>query len=87
AIEENSLRLVFQPIVDSKTSKVTSFESLLRWQLDGENIFPDEFIAIAEQYGLITELGIWVIEQACIQATKLSHLQPQIAISVNVSVI
>lgn len=87
AIEENSLRLVFQPIVDSKTSKVTSFESLLRWQLGGENIFPDEFIAIAEQYGLITELGIWVIEQACIQATKLSHLQPQIAISVNVSVI
>ncbi|MEL0654062.1 EAL domain-containing protein [Pseudoalteromonas issachenkonii] len=87
AIEENSLRLVFQPIVDSKTSKVTSFESLLRWQLDGENIFPDEFIAIAEQYGLITELGIWVIEQACIQAKKLSHLQPQIAISVNVSVI
>ena len=87
AIEENSLRLVFQPIVDSKTSKVTSFESLLRWQLDGENIFPDEFITIAEQYGLITQLGLWVIDQACIQAKKFSHLQPQIAVSVNVSVI
>jgi len=87
AVEDNGLRLVFQPIVDSKTLKVTSFESLLRWQLDGENIFPDEFIAIAEQYGLITELGIWVIEQACIQAKKFTHLHPQIAISVNVSVI
>ena len=87
AVEENGLRLVFQPIVDSKTNKVTSFESLLRWQLDGENIFPDEFITIAEQYGLITELGLWVIDQACIQAKKFSHLQPQIAISVNVSVI
>jgi len=87
AIKENSLRLVFQPIVDSKTNKVTSFESLLRWQLDGENIFPDEFITIAEQYGLITDLGIWVIEQACIQAQKFNHLKPQIAVSVNVSVI
>jgi len=87
AIEENSLRLVFQPIVDSKTSKVTSFESLLRWQLDDENVFPDEFITIAEQYGLITELGIWVIEQACVQVKKFIHLQPEIAISVNVSVI
>ncbi|MBQ4858043.1 bifunctional diguanylate cyclase/phosphodiesterase [Pseudoalteromonas sp. MMG007] len=87
AIKENSLRLVFQPIVDSKTNKVTSFESLLRWQLDGEDIFPDEFIAIAEQYGLITDLGIWVIEQACIQAQKFNNLKPQIAVSVNVSVI
>uniref|UniRef100_UPI00197F57BD putative bifunctional diguanylate cyclase/phosphodiesterase n=1 Tax=Pseudoalteromonas sp. Z1A6 TaxID=2686349 RepID=UPI00197F57BD len=87
AIEENSLRLVFQPIVDSKTSKVTSFESLLRWQLDGENIFPDEFITIAEQYGLITQMGLWVIEQACIQANKFNHLPTKIAVSVNVSVI
>ncbi|MCQ8890148.1 EAL domain-containing protein [Pseudoalteromonas carrageenovora] len=87
AIKENSLRLVFQPIVDSRTNKVTSFESLLRWQLDGENIFPDEFIAIAEQYGLITELGLWVIEQACVQALKFNHLEPHIAVSVNVSVI
>ncbi|TMP12527.1 GGDEF-domain containing protein [Pseudoalteromonas sp. S3178] len=87
AIKENSLRLVFQPIVDSKTNKVTSFESLLRWQLDGENIFPDEFIAIAEQYGLITELGLWVIQQACVQAQKFNHLKPHIAVSVNVSVI
>ncbi|MBG9992045.1 putative bifunctional diguanylate cyclase/phosphodiesterase [Pseudoalteromonas sp. NZS37] len=87
AIEENSLRLVFQPIVDSKTSKVTSFESLLRWQLDGENIFPDEFITIAEQYGLITQMGLWVIEQACIQAKKFNHLPEKIAVSVNVSVI
>nr|WP_231612801.1 EAL domain-containing protein [Pseudoalteromonas sp. NZS11_1] len=87
AIEENSLRLVFQPIVDSKTSKVTSFESLLRWQLDGENIFPDEFITIAEQYGLITQMGLWVIEQASIQANKFNHLPTKIAVSVNVSVI
>ncbi|XQF93348.1 diguanylate cyclase domain-containing protein [Pseudoalteromonas espejiana] len=62
AIKDNGLRLVFQPIVDSQTAKVTSFESLLRWQLNGESIFPDEFIAIAEQYNLITELGLWVIE-------------------------
>ncbi|WP_350604136.1 EAL domain-containing protein [Pseudoalteromonas sp. SMN1298-MNA-CIBAN-0114] len=87
AIEENSLRLVFQPIIDSKTSKVTSFESLLRWQLDGENIFPDEFIIIAEQYGLITQMGLWVINQACIQAKKFNHLPEKIAVSVNVSVI
>lgn len=87
AIKDNGLRLVFQPIIDSKTTKVTSFESLLRWQLNGEAIFPDEFIAIAEQYNLITELGLWVIEQACMQAKAFKNLQPAIAVSVNVSVI
>ncbi|WP_096739963.1 putative bifunctional diguanylate cyclase/phosphodiesterase [Pseudoalteromonas atlantica] len=87
AIKDNGLRLVFQPIVDSQTAKVTSFESLLRWQLNDEAIFPDEFIAIAEQYNLITELGLWVIEQACVQACTFKNVQPPIAVSVNVSVI
>jgi EAL domain-containing protein (putative c-di-GMP-specific phosphodiesterase class I) len=86
AIEQQQLRLVFQPIVSSKNSRVVAFEALLRWQLDDDNIPPDEFIGIAEQYGLIHEVGAWVLKAACLQARKWSLEQP-LAVCVNVSVI
>jgi diguanylate cyclase (GGDEF)-like protein len=87
AIAENALRLVLQPIVDSHTNQVSCFEALLRWQMDGENVTPDEFIPIAEQYNLINEIGYWVIKQACTEYTQYNLDTNQIAISVNVSVI
>jgi diguanylate cyclase (GGDEF)-like protein len=86
AIEKQQLRLVFQPIVSSKNNKVAAFETLLRWQLDDENIPPDEFICIAEQYGLIHEIGAWVLKDACLQASQWSSEQA-LAVCVNVSVI
>ena len=86
AIEKQQLRLVFQPIVSAKNSRVVAFEALLRWQLDDDNIPPDEFIGIAEQYGLIHEVGAWVLKAACLQARQWSSEQP-LAVCVNVSVI
>jgi len=86
AIEKNQLRLVFQPILGSGDIKISAFEALLRWQLDDDNIPPDEFIPIAEQYGLIHEIGAWVLQQACEQAV-LWDVQQKVAVCVNVSVI
>lgn len=86
AIEKQQLRLVFQPIIRSEDLKTAAFEALIRWQIEGENIPPEEFIGIAEQYGLIHEIGAWVLEKACLQASQWDIAQ-QVAVCVNVSVI
>jgi len=84
AIELNQFHLLYQPIVRASDCHVVSFEALLRWTLNQENIPPDEFIAIAEQYGQIRHIGAWVLEQAC----KTASLWPKhIAVCVNVSVV
>jgi diguanylate cyclase (GGDEF)-like protein len=86
AIENEQLRLVFQPIICAKSLKVAAFEALLRWQLDDQHIPPDEFIPIAEQYGLIHEIGAWVLQEACMQA-KQWNIEREVIVCVNVSVI
>ena len=89
AIEKQQLRLVYQPIVAAKSHQVVAFEALLRWNFDGENIPPDKFIPIAEQYGLIINLGTWILQQSCIAAANWQALNydPQPSVSVNVSVL
>ena len=88
AIQKNQLRLVFQPIVSSdKRAGIVSFEALLRWNFDGENIPPDMFIGIAEQYGLINQIGAWVLNESCKAAVGWQSLKKNLAISINVSVL
>ncbi|WP_353368851.1 EAL domain-containing protein [Aliiglaciecola sp. NS0011-25] len=86
AIENQQLRLVFQPIVDSETFQPVAFEALLRWQLVNESIPPYEFISIAEQYGQIRKIGAWVLCEAC-KAAKSWQTQKALSVAVNVSVI
>lgn len=86
AIELNQLRLVFQPIVLSENLKISAFEVLIRWKLDDIDIPPDEFIPIAEQYGLIIEIGEWVLRKSCEQASKW-NAKEQVAVCVNISVL
>lgn len=66
ALRNHSLSVKFQPIHEAKTGRVASFEALVRWRSSefGE-IYPDEFIPVAEKKGLITELGYQVFEKAC----------------------
>ena len=68
AIEDGSLMLYYQPILDLQTQKIISYEALLRWKNE-KGVFYDteEVIAIAEQGPLILQLGIWVFDTACEQ--------------------
>jgi len=86
AIDKGELRLVYQPIVNAKTGKTEAFEALLRWNSAFGPIPPDQFIPIAEQYGQIKSIGLWVLDQACQQAKSFQLVSPNLAMCVNVSV-
>jgi diguanylate cyclase (GGDEF)-like protein len=68
ALERGELHLVYQPIVDTGSREFISMEALLRWRhpLRGE-LLPGEFIDVAEEFGLMTGLGDFVLEQSCRQ--------------------
>ena len=65
ALVNEELELHYQPLLDAKTSKVTAYEALLRWNHPERGIVsPDSFIEVCEQSGLILAIGDWVIRQA-----------------------
>ncbi|MBM6550791.1 putative bifunctional diguanylate cyclase/phosphodiesterase [Marinomonas ostreistagni] len=86
AVHRHELSLVYQPIVDSTTGQIASVEALLRWTLDDERIPPDEFIAIAEQYGFIRSIGIWVLGEACLAGKRMQAHHQDLGMCVNVSI-
>jgi diguanylate cyclase (GGDEF)-like protein len=85
ALEGNELELHFQPQFACDTLDVVGVEALLRWRHPtGGYISPATFIPIAEECGLINQLGIWVLEQACVEAASW---RPRCRVAVNVSVV
>ena len=66
ALANNSFQVFYQPLFDLKTKKISTCEALLRWPhpLRGM-ISPAEFIPVAEEMGLIVDLGKWVLREAC----------------------
>ncbi|HXD16990.1 MAG TPA: EAL domain-containing protein, partial [Vicinamibacterales bacterium] len=65
AINNNDFEVHYQPIVSLASSMCVGFESLVRWTRNGKAVSPAEFIPIAEELGVIDELGAWVLQQAC----------------------
>jgi diguanylate cyclase (GGDEF)-like protein len=71
AIEKNQLSLEYQPIIDLRRNVVSGFEALARWQHPIKGAIPPTvFIPIAEDSGLILQLGEWALREACSQAAK-----------------
>jgi diguanylate cyclase (GGDEF)-like protein len=85
AIERQEFSLVFQPIVDLQNHTVVKAEALLRWRTDDRVVPPLEFIAIAEETGLITTIGDFVIRQACKTLQTWHTLGLNLSVAVNVS--
>jgi diguanylate cyclase (GGDEF)-like protein/PAS domain S-box-containing protein len=87
AVEAGTLQVHYQPQVDLRTGRVTGFEALLRWTHPERGpISPAEFIPIAESSGLIVDLGLWVLREACRQGRAwLDAGLPPRSVSVNVS--
>ncbi|WP_435417389.1 EAL domain-containing protein [Parerythrobacter aurantius] len=83
AIDDGSLELHYQPVVQTSTERIVGFEALMRWN-HGEHgyISPDRFIPIAEDTGLIHEMGEWAIRIACMD---LASWPEEVLCAVNVS--
>ncbi|MDA9445177.1 MULTISPECIES: putative bifunctional diguanylate cyclase/phosphodiesterase [Bradyrhizobium] len=83
AIARNELFLVFQPFLDLDQSRITGFEALLRWQHPERGLVPpSEFIPIAEETGMIHEIGEWVVRRAC---ATVAEWPDDIRVAVNFS--
>ncbi|MCC2098429.1 MAG: GGDEF and EAL domain-containing protein, partial [Hyphomicrobiales bacterium] len=83
AIENDHLQLYYQPIVDAKTGDVVSMEALVRWFDPAQGMIPpNDFIPLAEETGLIVQIGETVLQKAC----EAAMLWPeQVRVSVNIS--
>lgn len=70
----SGLILHYQPQINMLTGKVIGAEALVRWIFNDVVVHPDEFISIAEETGLIKQLGIWVLREACLEAKRWESL-------------
>ena len=83
AVAERGFEIHYQPIVDLRTDAIAGCEALMRWRHPERGfVSPGEFIPIAEDIGLIDEIGDWVLNTAC---TEAATWPPDVRIAVNVS--
>lgn len=89
ALERNEFRLYYQPIISLKTRQIVSLEALVRWEHPEHGlVMPDKFIPVAEETGLIRELGLWVFQEACEQLKRWQLQFPDfedLGMNINVS--
>jgi diguanylate cyclase (GGDEF)-like protein len=88
ALERNELSIHYQPSFDLQTLRPVSLEALIRWKTaDGTYIPPSRFIPIAEQSGLIVDIGDWVLRTVALQLSEWQRQHvPLLPVSVNISV-
>ena len=87
ALEQQELRVYYQPVHELKTSRLIGVEALVRWEHPLRGLLaPGEFIPIAERTGLIAEIDAWVLEQACWQMVQWQGAGVELAfVAVNIS--
>ncbi len=86
AVLNKDFVLLYQPIVNLETNQIRGVEALIRWQHPKRGIIPPlEFIPLAETTGLINLIGRWVLEQACMQLSKLSQKDKELSVTINIS--
>lgn len=83
AIWREEFELFYQPIVDVKTGRTRAVEALMRWRHPTKGLIaPNSFIPLAEETGLIVQLGSWAMTRACLDATRMPA---DVTVSVNLS--
>ena len=89
ALDRDEMELHYQPIISMRDRTISGFEALLRWSHRSRGVIsPNEFIPLAEETGLIYDLGQWVLEKACKQIAawnKSKKKEDQLEISINLS--
>lgn len=89
AFDRNEFEVHYQPIVDLRTGRTASFEALIRWRHPERGLlFPDSFLSVAEDSGLMTKLGGWILGESCRQLANwqsAGRFHHPMRISVNVS--
>jgi diguanylate cyclase (GGDEF)-like protein len=83
ALSENQFEVFYQPFIEVKSGETSGFEALLRWRHPVRGLVPpDAFIALAEELGLISAIGDFVLMHACAEAT---HWPPHVKLALNLS--
>jgi diguanylate cyclase (GGDEF)-like protein len=86
ALSDGQLHLVYQPKIHAPSGEITGAEALMRWEHPTRGLVgPDQFIPIAERFGLISAMGNWLIEEACRQAGVWRDQGLQMRVAINLS--
>lgn len=86
ALHRQELTLYYQPKIDAKSGMVTGVEALVRWQHPQRGmIMPGAFIPVAERFGLIGQLGNWVIDESCRQLAEWRDHGLRMRVAINIS--
>ena len=86
ALARNELVLYYQPKMDARSGLITGVEALVRWHHPVRGlVMPGVFIPVAERFGLIGELGLWVLDEACRQVRLWHEAGADVPVAVNLS--
>jgi len=86
ALQRGEFAVLYQPLIRLTDSQVVGVEALVRWDLpSGERLGPDRFIPLAEETGLIVQLGRWVLVESCRQAARWRQAVPDLELFVSVN--
>ncbi len=86
ALQRQQFQLLYQPQVDARSGRMRSVEALIRWQHPTRGLVsPLQFIPLAEENGLIVQIGLWVLRTACADAAQWPVTDPPLGVAVNLS--